>query len=955
MSSFTDNLINRMQEAMKQSSAQKTAPYDTTAEVVRVQDGTAWVHIPGGVDETPVALTVDAHAGDTVQVRVSGGRAFLVGNGTRPPTDDTRANLASQQAFYAGLAAAQAAEQAQTALNSAGQANSTAQGARTVADNANAAAQASVSSDTMHYLATSISSGVTHDTAGWTTTIQNIDSENRYLWTYHTYTKANGSTVNTQPVITGVFGQKGATLTGITEYYAISATNTPPADSEFTPNVQSPTAEKPFLWNYELMEFSDGTSNAMGKHILMTYNQGDEGRGIASVVEYYALNNSTTAPADSAFRPNTPYTMTVQNRYLWNYERIEYTDGINPTVTAKRIIGVYGDTGQTGAKGDTGKALVDATDYYAINNSTTAPPDSAFSTAIQTPTPSNKYAWNYERMTWDDNGALSYTYTPKHVIAVYGDKGQPGAAGERGATGPRGEPGVDGKSITAITEYYALSQYPQPPDYQEFSTTVQTPTTILKYLWNYELLTWDDNGEISYTQTERHIAAVYGDTGEAGLSVTKVEPQYYLSLSPRATTGGSWGKVLKYEEGTYIWTRDEITYSNNSKSYSVPVYNAALTIACINAANAVQIANDTQQHFWMTETGSDTGAHITELSQEDFLLDPANGGANLLARSNGVAIRDGLTELATFSATTVQVGQGNTGHSIVDTAGMRVYGGDGTTLIANLGYGEGQSESGTSYAPYYTLGQRQAGSLIGNWSVAEGLGSIASAPFSHAEGNLCEASGVYSHAEGAGTQAIGSTSHAEGEGTKATGMYCHSEGFSTEATQMSAHAEGDSAKATGRVSHAEGYSTEASAPYSHAQNRGTRASSECQTAIGRYNIEDSAGTYAFIIGNGVGNNRSNALTVDWDGRIGTSALQCGQVAGDTVAANSYKDYTVTFPKAFPSVPIVNVTFRTGSTAYQFGHCSVAVYSESTTGFKIRFFNADSTSARSPGFNWMAMC
>ena len=69
--------------------APKTNPYDTEAEVVRVEGGTAWVHIPGGVDETPVALTINAKEGDTVRVRVGGGSAWIVGNATAPPTDDT--------------------------------------------------------------------------------------------------------------------------------------------------------------------------------------------------------------------------------------------------------------------------------------------------------------------------------------------------------------------------------------------------------------------------------------------------------------------------------------------------------------------------------------------------------------------------------------------------------------------------------------------------------------------------------------------------------------------------------------------------------------------------------------------------------------------------------------------------------------------------------------------------
>jgi len=55
-----------------------------------VSGSTAYVHIPGGVAETPVTMTIACKKGDTVQVRVSGGRAWIVGNETAPPTDDTK-------------------------------------------------------------------------------------------------------------------------------------------------------------------------------------------------------------------------------------------------------------------------------------------------------------------------------------------------------------------------------------------------------------------------------------------------------------------------------------------------------------------------------------------------------------------------------------------------------------------------------------------------------------------------------------------------------------------------------------------------------------------------------------------------------------------------------------------------------------------------------------------------
>lgn len=78
----------------------KPASYYSEAQVLRVDEknGVAYVHIPGGVDETPVKLTIDAAKGDTVQIRVGEGSATIVGNQTAPPTDDKLAEEALQEA-----------------------------------------------------------------------------------------------------------------------------------------------------------------------------------------------------------------------------------------------------------------------------------------------------------------------------------------------------------------------------------------------------------------------------------------------------------------------------------------------------------------------------------------------------------------------------------------------------------------------------------------------------------------------------------------------------------------------------------------------------------------------------------------------------------------------------------------------------------------------------------------
>ena len=98
MANDTTKIVKTFLEAMKDSEKKRTSAYDTPAVVTRTEGQTAWVHIAGGVDETPVQMTMNARSGDTVLVRVSGGRAWLTGNATSPPTDDYRAIVAESTA-----------------------------------------------------------------------------------------------------------------------------------------------------------------------------------------------------------------------------------------------------------------------------------------------------------------------------------------------------------------------------------------------------------------------------------------------------------------------------------------------------------------------------------------------------------------------------------------------------------------------------------------------------------------------------------------------------------------------------------------------------------------------------------------------------------------------------------------------------------------------------------------
>lgn len=434
------------------------------------------------------------------------------------------------------------------------------------------------------------------------------------------------------------------------------------------------------------------------------------------------------------------------------------------------------------------------------------------------------------------------------------------------------------RGLVSDTLYYLASD-------QDSGVTVDTPgwseepqeiTEALPYLWIYHLYTYADGRTET---TEPCIVGVYGpqgeqgeqgdpgDPGAPGVSVSKVEPQYYLSLSDSSATGGSWQNSLpSYVSGRFYWTRDKITYSNGTTDYSTATYSPGLT-------ESVQLSYNTAQHFWTQTSGTTAvpnGAYVTEKTEASYKSSPS-GGATLI-QSDKVDIRVGSKTYSRFDGNGTHIYDGN------GTAAANVlaeFTGSGATIkksgteIANLGYGSGKSETGATVdAPYYTLGKRATNSVVGNYSVAEGYDVTASGPISHAEGSITTASGIHSHAEGRETNATGIESHAEGWGTTAQGDYSHAEGVVSTATGA----------------------------YAHAQNYGTLAKTAAQTAIGKFNTTASAenSNVAFIIGNGTRDgNRGDALSVTWAGAITAGGLPSGLLAEDVLIVDNLSVTTST--------------------------------------------------------------
>ena len=183
-----------------------------------------------------------------------------------------------------------------------------------------------IKSVTEYYLATASSSGVTTSTSGWTTAVQTITTDKKYLWNYEVITYTNNITSTTTPIIIGVFGNTGNTGKGIksvTEYYLAtsSSSGVTTATSGWTTTIQALTASKKYLWNYEVITYTDNTTTTITPVIIGVY--GDKGVD-AITFQIYAPNGYLlTNELESLKLETLAYdgsTAITSATYAWSYQ-----------------------------------------------------------------------------------------------------------------------------------------------------------------------------------------------------------------------------------------------------------------------------------------------------------------------------------------------------------------------------------------------------------------------------------------------------------------------------------------------------------------------------------------------------------------------------------------------------------------------------------------------------------
>lgn len=489
-------------------------------------------------------------------------------------------------------------------------------------------------------------SGTTVPTGTWSGSVPSA-SAGQYLWTRTiiTYTDNTTSTIYSvgRMGTNGANGTNGKSIGSVVNYYLATASSSgvTTATSGWTTAVQSVSAAKKYLWNYEVVKYTDGTvASTTVPCIIGSYGDrgskgdkgdtGSTGNGIKSITEHYAVSTSnSTVPTSWS---STVPTMTESNKYLWNYETITYTNGTTVDTT-KRVIGVYGDKGATGATGSkgakgetgaTGKGVKSIVEQYYKSTSATAMSGGSWSTTYPG-WENSKYIWTRSVITYTDNTTSTTTAVcvtgskgdkgatgakgdkgdkgatgpqgPQGPQGVKGDKGPQGDKGATGATGPQGPQGAAGKDANQVV--HTVNGNGESNLYVEFAT-IKITGSYANQPTTFKL------GGRGFETTDVQFSFISANNSDPGLDFLRSSGGWSLWIYKKTTS--TWGLITRLNES---WGQLRVfNYTQGSGPYTVTWTStklASLPSGSINA-NPLQAAKTATNFMQFTDgTGLEVG------------------------------------------------------------------------------------------------------------------------------------------------------------------------------------------------------------------------------------------------------------------------------------------------------------------------------------------------------------
>jgi hypothetical protein len=196
------------------------------------------------------------------------------------------------------------------------------------------------------------------------TTIPTLDATNKYLWQKEVITYTNNQQ-QTTVLLLAIYGDKGPQgvkgdtgaigpqgpqgiqgakgIDGKTYYTWIKY-----ADSPTSGMSDNPTGKLYLGVAYNKSTATESANYSDYSWSLIKGDKGSTGNGIESIInQYLATNASSGVTTSTSGWTTTVQSATSSKKYLWNYEKIIYTNGQSNSTTP-RIIGTYGDKGDSG-------------------------------------------------------------------------------------------------------------------------------------------------------------------------------------------------------------------------------------------------------------------------------------------------------------------------------------------------------------------------------------------------------------------------------------------------------------------------------------------------------------------------------------------------------------------------------------------------------------------------------
>lgn len=180
-------------------------------------------------------------------------------------------------------------------------------------------------------------------TGTWSPNIPSVPV-GKYLWTRTVFTYSDDTISTSYGIssmgakgdqgIPGTNGQNGKSIGSVINYYLATNANTgvTASTSGWTTTVQSVSASKKYLWNYEIVKYTDGTiASTTAPCVIGSYGDtGEAGKGVKSTaITYQAAANGTTVPTGTWVA--SPPTTTSALPYMWTRTIITYTDNTTST------------------------------------------------------------------------------------------------------------------------------------------------------------------------------------------------------------------------------------------------------------------------------------------------------------------------------------------------------------------------------------------------------------------------------------------------------------------------------------------------------------------------------------------------------------------------------------------------------------------------------------------------